>query len=241
MSDALKTIPLFHAVPPAELDRGWTLCESPQFRRGEVIFEEGQPASHVWVVKRGWVQLVRRTPGRDAATIFAMTPDEAICGVSAFEHDAYSATAVAATETHLVKIPAALFSSWLDRYPAFAHEVLRTCCHRIRRMAETLTLAHAPVEQRVAYMLLRLRGSFGQTIPLTHQELARMIGARWETCIRTLAVMKRRGWVASGRGRMTILQPTKLRTLLVNGHCPPSSHSLRPAPSEIARRRARNL
>lgn len=38
--------------------------------------------------------------------------------------------------------------------------------------------------------------------------------AEWETSIRTLSAMKRKGWLASGRGRVTILHPQSLRKLL---------------------------
>lgn len=228
--DDLRTIPLFRAIPLAEFRQLESASERHAFKRGQVLFEEGQPAEHVWIIKRGWVSLVKRAPGGGHATIFVMTPDEAICGLSAFEHERYSATAISASDVQVLKLPASVFSSWIDRYPAFAHEVVRTCCQRIRRMAEAISLAHTPVEHRIAYMLLRLRTSFGDTIPLTHQELARMIGARWETSIRTLSLMKRRGWVRSTRGRMTILQAKRLRALLTNGHSAPA------IPSTSARR-----
>jgi CRP-like cAMP-binding protein len=84
-------------------------------------------------------------------------------------------------------------------------------------MAQTISLAQASVEQRLAYALLRLRASFGKTIPITHQELSRMAGTRWETSIRTLSRMKHKGWIASSRGKVTLLRPQQLSALLRNG------------------------
>lgn len=214
MDGVLTRIPLFRTVPATELKHVAAACELRRFRKGETIFHEGQPAVAVWVVTRGWVYLVKDTPQGGLATIFAMTPSEPICGISAFDRGAYSATAVAATDTQLIEIPAAIFAGLLDRSPAFARHVLLTCCERIRRMAEAISLAQAPVEQRMAYVLLRLQRSFGRSIPVTHQELAGMVGSRWETSIRTLSAMKRSGWVVSSRGRITLLAPRKLRALL---------------------------
>ena len=71
--------------------------------------------------------------------------------------------------------------------------MLAICYQQIRRMAEAISLAQAPVEQRIAYVLLRLHRTFGKTIPVTHRELARMVGTRWGTSIWTLSSMKRRG------------------------------------------------
>lgn len=223
MDDILAQVPLFRALPQMELENLATTCELRRYRKGETIFEEGRPAEAVWIVRRGWVSLVKGTPHGGRAMIFAMTSAEPLCGISAFEHGVYSSTAVASTDTQLIKIPAEAFSRLLDRYPVLARQVLAICCQRIRRMAEAISLAQAPVEQRMAYVLLRLRQTFGKTIPITHQELAGMVGTRWETSIRTLSAMKRRGWVASSRGRMTVLAPRTLQALLTNGK--PSSPS----------------
>ena len=151
---------------------------------------------------------------RKGETIFVMTPSEAICGVSAFEHGTYSAGAIAATDVQLLKIPAALFARLLDRYPKFGKHVLLTCCHRMRHMADSISLAQAPVEQRIAHVLLRLSSTLGKEIAITHHELARMVGARWETSIRVLSSMKRHGLVASSRGKIIVLAAPKLRALL---------------------------
>ena len=214
MNSYLGQIPLFQCVPTTEREDLGVLCELRRFRRADVIFEEGHPAESVWIVIRGWVYLVKRTPQGSPVTIFTVTPEEAICGLSAFEHGRYSAGAIAATDTRLLRIPAGKFSELLERNSTFAKQVLLTCCVRIRHMAESLSLAQAPVEQRLAYALLRLQATFGRTIPVTHQELARMAGTRWETSIRTLGSMKRRGWVASARGQVTILAPEQLRATL---------------------------
>lgn len=220
MGAILTHIPLFRTLPRAELKTLAATCELRRFRKGEAIFTEGQPADAVWIVTRGWVYLMKGTLQGGLATIFAMTPSEPLCGISAFDHGTYSATAVAATDTRLIVIRAEVFSDLLDRYPIFSRQVLLTCCKRIRRMAEAISLAHAPVEQRIAYILLRLKKSFGHTLPVTHHELAKMVGTRWETSIRTLSAMKQHGWVASSRGRITILAPRSLYALLRDGKSP---------------------
>ena len=216
MDGYLAQLPIFRGLPAAQLKRVGGLCELRRFGKGEVIFKEGEPAANVWVVKRGWVYLVKRTPQGGLATLFTLTPDEALCGVSAFDHGTYSTSAVAATDSQLIKIPATVFAQWLERYPKFSKQVLLTCCTRMRHMAEVISLGSAPVEYRLAYVLLRLRATFGKIVPITHQELARMVGARWETSIRTVAALKRRGWLSTSRGKMTVLRPDRLKALLTS-------------------------
>ena len=148
-------------------------------------------------------------------TIFTVTPEEVLCGFSAVVgQTAYYASAVAATDTAAVRIPHIDFARLLSDQPGFAERVLAIYHTRMRHMAEAISLAQAPVEQRLAYVLLRLRVTFGKTVPVTHHELSRMAGTRWETSIRVLSSMKRRGWMTSSRGKVTIVAPQKLRELL---------------------------
>lgn len=214
---SLRKTPLLRTLPEAAIQEVATRGVLRRFRRGEVVFREGQPAEAVWIVLRGWVALRKRAPHGDPVTIFTMTPNEALCGISAFDQGRYSASAVAATDAHLLGVPREVIETLLLRYPQFAKDVLLTCCQRIRHMADAISIAQAPVAERLAYTLLRLRDSFGSTIPVTHHELAGMAGTRWETSIRTLAAMRRKGWVASSRGRITLLAPRKLQAALRNG------------------------
>ena len=215
MQKYLATLPLFRTLPATVLKKLSNSSELRRFRKGERLFEEDQPAESVWLIRRGWVYLVRRTPQGTPVTIFTVTPDEVLCGFSAVVgQSAYYASAVAATDTNAVRIPHTDFARLIREQPGFAEQVLAIYHTRMRHMAEAVTLAQVPVEQRLAYVLLRLRASFGRTIPVTHHELSRMAGTRWETSIRTLSSMKRRGWMTSSRGKVTIVAPRKLRELL---------------------------
>lgn len=215
MPEALAHSPLFRTLPAPTLKTLGDSSELRRFRKGERLFEEGQPAESVWLIQRGWVYLVRRAPQGTPVTIFTVTPEEALCGFSAVVGQSiYYASAVAATDTTAIRVPHADFARLLRDQPGFAEKVLAIYHTRMRHMAEAISLAQAPVEQRLAYVLLRLRATFGKTIPITHHELSRMAGTRWETSIRTLSAMKRKGWISLSRGKMTVVLPQKLRALL---------------------------
>ena len=217
MSTHLSAMPLFRMVPEDELRALGEVAKLHRFRKGETLFVEGQPAEAVWLIKRGWVYLVKHTPQGSPATIFTVTPEEVLCGFSAVAgQSAYYASAIAATDTTAIRVPAAAFARLLGRESGFAAAVLAIYHTRMRHMAEAISLAPAPVEQRLAHTLLRLKASFGKTIPVTHKELARMAGTRLETSIRTIARMKRQAWLRSSRGKITVLVPDQLRAALRN-------------------------
>lgn len=215
MRGYLARIPLFRHLPVAVLKQMGEVSEVRRFRKGEVLFEEGQPASMVWLIQQGWVHLIKRTPQGTPATIFTVTPEEVLCGFSAVVgRAAYYASALAATKTTAVSVPQETFAQLLKHQPGFAEQILTIYHTRMQHLAQAISLAQAPVEQRLAYVLLRLRAAFGNTVPITHHELARMAGTRWETSIRTLSTFKRKRWLATSRGRMTVLCPDQLKGLL---------------------------
>ena len=215
MQTHLAHVPIFRALPTGQLAQLAERCELRRFRKGQTLFQEHRNADSVWLIRRGWVYLIKRTPVGTQATIYTVTPEDGLCGFSAVVgEEPYFASAVAATDTTAIRVPRTEFAQLLKQQPEVAGALLAVYHTRMRHMAEAISLAQAPVELRLAYVLLRLRATFGKTVPVTHHELSRMAGTRWETSIRTLSSMKRRGWITSSRGKVTVVAPQKLRALL---------------------------
>jgi len=74
-------------------------------------------------------------------------------------------------------------------------------------------LAGERVEQRLARTLLMLSVKLGSTLPFTRQEIADMAGTTTETAIRLMSNLKDRGIIRSTRGKVVILDETKLKLL----------------------------
>lgn len=216
METFLERIPLFSTLPKEALHSLIQHCSEQRYPKGRSVFREGEGAESVWVVKEGWLQLVRHTSSDKPITLFIMTPDEVLCGLSAFDHSVYSADGIAVTEAVLIHIPAAIFSKLMEDYPAFARETLAICCHRIKKMGQAYAMAYEPVKERIASVLVRLYEKFGRELPFTHREIAQMAGTTTESCIRTLSQMKKQGWV---KGRRSCVELKNLKSIerLLNG------------------------
>jgi len=61
--------------------------------------------------------------------------------------------------------------------------------------------------------LLMLSAKLGPTLPFTRQEIANMAGTTTETAIRVTSQLKERRIIRSVRGKIIILDETKLRLL----------------------------
>jgi CRP/FNR family transcriptional regulator, cyclic AMP receptor protein len=97
------------------------------FKAGDVIFREGDPAEEVFVVKTGTVEI--RLGNRLLETL----PERSIFGEMALiDRGPRSATAVAATDTTIVPISEKQFLFLVSRTPFFALNVMRVLVQRLR-------------------------------------------------------------------------------------------------------------
>jgi CRP/FNR family transcriptional regulator, cyclic AMP receptor protein len=98
-----------------------------EFKAGEVIFREGDPASEFFVVQSGRVDI--RLGNRLLGTL----SDHDIFGEMALIDTApRSATAIAATDVKLVPVGEKQFPFLVSRTPHFALNIMRVLARRLR-------------------------------------------------------------------------------------------------------------
>jgi len=183
------------------------------YEKGEVIFHEGRPSESVWLTLEGRVHLLHhQAEGRVQATC-VMAPGETFCCLPALDQGVYPATAVAATKAKVLQIPHPLFQEMLKSAPHLLQQTLCVFSARLRQVEAKGCMVHDPVERRIAQALLALRKKFGDSIPLTRQEIAELAGTTVETAIRTISRFQQEGWVRSSRGKVQLLQPDSLGRL----------------------------
>ncbi len=217
MRSLLLKSPPFSVLRATELSQLAQRARELEFKKGQAIFKEGQPSSFVWVIKEGWVRLIKESLVDKAVTIDILTPKEALCGISVIDKQPYSASAIAVTDCVVAKIPSADVLALIKSNPEFAQELLTICCHRIRHVAESCVMLNEPVPYRIAKTLVHLEVIFGKSLPVTHKEIAGITGTRVETVIRFIGKMKRKGWVQVFREKIELLHPEKIRAYSTNG------------------------
>ena len=210
----LKGSEIFRNLPAKERERLASLSHDRSYAKGETIFHEGQPSDSVWLTIDGRVHLLHHQAGGRVQANCVMTPGETFCCLPAMDGGPYPATAVAATNARVLQIPTRLFHELMGKYPQLLQESLCFFSSRLRQVEARGCLVHDPVEHRVAQALLTLQKKFGETIPLTRQEIAELAGTTVETAIRTISRFQQEGWVRSTRGKVHLLQPDSLRQLL---------------------------
>jgi CRP-like cAMP-binding protein len=103
-------------------------------KAGEVLFEQGQSGTQMFVVQSGALEL--KVNGN---VVGAAGPGDVIGEMAIVDRQPRSATAVATTDTALFPIDAPQFDKLVQNVPGFAREVIGILVRRLRRSAPSPT------------------------------------------------------------------------------------------------------
>ena len=115
----LAPIPLFTHCNERELRVVAKSTRPRQFTSGQVIFEQGQPGTELYLVVSGDVDIVK-----DGHTIVTLGPGSNFGEMSMLDEPNRSASAIAASDSELMVIPRAAFFAMLKGNPVLAVKIL---------------------------------------------------------------------------------------------------------------------
>jgi CRP/FNR family transcriptional regulator len=138
--------------------------------------------------------------------------------------DKRSASAEALTEGELLALPANDVRALLARHPEISLKLVAGLVRRLRAANVRLSRqSFQTVPSRVAGILAQLSREAAEddgeptgevTIQMNQTDLAQLAGTSRESVSRFLAELERAGVVRSGRGRVTVVEPAKLRNYI---------------------------
>jgi len=228
---AFSALPGFRVLPAAERQALDDATRAVNVERGQVLFREGQSAESVWAVADGSVHITKSVPAGREIILEVVAAGELFGAVVAIEGRPYPASAVAACDGVVWKLPASLARQCCQRYPSLRGAILGHVAERLRSAHERLrSVALERVEQRLARALLTLaskigaREDDGTAVTVTRQELADMTGTTVETAIRVTGRWQSAGVVRASRSSLRIVDEKRLTALAEDGSvqpCPP--------------------
>ena len=221
MSDEiLRQAPLFAGLDDdAATALGGSMTPG-SLRRGEVLFNEGDGGTELYVVIDGKVKLGRTSPDGRENLLAILGPGQMFGELSFFDPGPRSATATAVTEVEYRSLGHEALSPFLEQHPGVAKALLNQLAGRLRRTNEVVgDLVFSDVPGRVAKALLDLASRFGRRADdgihvnhdLTQEELAQLVGASRETVNKALADFASRGWLRLEPRSVVILDLERLQ------------------------------
>jgi CRP/FNR family transcriptional regulator len=189
-------------------------------RKGQVIFQEGEPGDRLYVITSGKVTLGHKASDGRETLLAVLGPGEMFGELSLFDPGARTATAIALTDSTVLGLSRDALRPLLAHRPEVAEKLLQALAQRLRRTEDALAdLIFSDVPGRVAKALLELSEKFGvlrdDTLyvehDMTQDELARLVGASRETVNKALAEFVSRGWLRVEQRSVTILDVERLQ------------------------------
>jgi CRP/FNR family transcriptional regulator len=218
----LKSVPLFSDLEGEELERFSQVAVPRSFPGGTRVFHEGDNSDACYIVKSGTFRVTREHSDGRAITLATLGPGEIFGELAMLDGDQRSASAEALTDGELLALPAGDVRALLSRHPEIALKLVAGLVRRLRAANVRISRqSFQTVPSRVAGILAQLsreapggNGTAEVTLHMNQTDLAQLAGTSRESVSRFLAELERAGVVRSGRGRVTVLDPPKLRNYI---------------------------
>jgi CRP/FNR family cyclic AMP-dependent transcriptional regulator len=218
----LQGSPLFRGLAPATLERIAALATQRGYRRGEIVFSAGDAGDALFGVVSGRIRISAGSADGREIFLNIMEPGDTFGEIALLDGGTRTATATAMEPSELVSIRRESLFELLEREPKAALELLRLCGERLRwtsGLLEDAALLDAPA--RLAKRLLSLgeqhgeAGADGRLVRISQEELANFLGVSRQAVNEQLQDWKAKGWVALGRGTVTVRDAAALKGVSV--------------------------
>lgn len=218
----LGKVPFFQDLSNSELSQ---ICKSftqREFKKGQYIFWEGDPAGWLYVIKEGKVKVVKHTASGKEMVLEIVTPGD-ICGGGAIFSEIHPASAKAAERTITFSISKQNLFGLLAKYQSLAQGIIIYLGEKLMKAHEMImALASSRVDKRIAALLLGLSEKHGSPVPegikinirLTRQDIADIVGTTVETAIRVMSKLKKQGLITSDPKNIILVNREKLQNLV---------------------------
>lgn len=212
-------------LAPSQIDLLVSRGKITSFSRNEVLYRQGDPAEHVYLLLDGIVQsLLVNSAGHES--LLRIHLPGSVLGITALGTVAWrDASAKAIEPATVAKVKAQDMVQLIGTEPDLALQLIRLLVDRMRdfhfRVAE---LQSQTVEQRLARVLLAIcQREHGGTNPdgmagvqLTHQDLAHLVNARRQTISAILGQFQNAGYVAKKGRRLQLTNIAALAQMIKN-------------------------
>jgi CRP/FNR family cyclic AMP-dependent transcriptional regulator len=98
----------------------------------EMIFREGDPGKHMYVILDGGVEIRKRTGEKSSRTMITLKKGDIFGEMAVVEGKPRSATAIAATDCRLLRLDEEAFYDLVLKNPDFAVKMIKTLSSRLR-------------------------------------------------------------------------------------------------------------
>ncbi|MEB3102610.1 Crp/Fnr family transcriptional regulator [Ferviditalea candida] len=213
--------PLFRDLTPPELDYVHQITVPRFVPKKSVIFTEGSERQAVYFIREGLVKTFKTDANGNEQIVSFLKSGEMFPHTGFFNNEPYPATATAVTDSHLFAVPISSFERMILQHPEMSVKMMRVMGAKIQELQTRIQeLTGCDVEQRLFSILnhlaekqIKANGNTRQIeLPVTHQELASVIGTSRETVSRLLNQLRKEQILQISRNEIVIIDWPSLKS-----------------------------
>jgi CRP-like cAMP-binding protein len=203
---------LFGALPEDARACVFPHLELVQMELGQVLYESGSKMQSAYFPIDSIISLLSVMADGGSAEI-AMVGNEGMIGIALFMGgEPIADRAVVLSAGRAFKLPGPILKAEFDRAGAMQHLLLRYAQALLTQMAQTAVCnRHHTVQQQLCrWLLLNLDRLPTNTLVVTQELIANMLGVRREGVTEAAGRLQSMGLIEYGRGRITVLDRHRL-------------------------------
>ncbi|WP_432262533.1 Crp/Fnr family transcriptional regulator [Cupriavidus sp. TMH.W2] len=194
-------------------------------RNGAALYALGDPPECLYLVVSGKVRLGGQNARGDDMLLHIVDVGAEVGMLSLLDGKARRQLAHCVGDTSLLVLRQADFLSLMKRHSALQWRIIQELCATVRTFCEvTEDTVLLRLSARLAKRLLTLMSQHGTpgtggiviNLPLSHQELAKMLGVTRQSIGLVMSHWKQKGWVQQRYRQLVVSDPTALEAVIVS-------------------------
>jgi CRP-like cAMP-binding protein len=214
----LRQCRLFRSMPEDELARVAPFVRSTRVGRGAVIVREDEDSVDMYLLFSGFLIAKSCSADGDEVAYGRIAPGEQFGETAALTGGRHSATVTALSKAQIGRVPAPQVRALIGSSPAFTLALIDALACEVRRLRRRLFARNTlSLSSRIRLGLADMARSAGISDnraiipgPLTHAEMAALVGSRREAVTREFGRLAAAGIIGRGRHCLHIFDVSAL-------------------------------
>lgn len=194
-------------------------CKTTKFyKKGDIIFGEGESLGGVFCVRHGVAKLTKLSANGNEQTVKLLGKGELLGQRSIISHERTNLSAIALNDIELCYVPKDQIVDSLQKNQVFSFDVLQHLAKDLRNAEDDLIdMAQKSVKQRLAQALIHVKKTFGKdengylNLVLSRDDYANIVGTATESAIRIISQFKKDKLITTQGKKIKIENLQKLK------------------------------
>jgi CRP-like cAMP-binding protein len=207
----IKEFNSLKSLTKEELMRVSACKTSKLYKKGQVIFEEGETLNGVYCVRDGVCKLSKLSENGKDQVVKLVVKGGLLGKRSLVSEQKTNLSAVALNDMEMCFIPKSEIMNDLSKNPKFTMDVLREMAEDLKESDESIVnMVQKSVKARMAEILMYIQDNFGVddegylSIILSREDYASIVGTATESAIRILSAFKKEGLISTSGKRIKV-------------------------------------